>query len=199
MLRFFLENLSRFRESNHFPMEITCDRPIASLCQTDSSWKLSKADWNAFSKKANSQLSVSAVATPSTSIIFGHTLSKACHIHITQHRTNWIICVHLCWNVRHFMIVHTLPPCRQSARMLQTRMWLTMAFKVRNFAKRLVSWRNLAVIPDDEKFFLATMVSNLSEAVKLWISFPMRCNIALFTSSHMAVLSSRMTGDQGFQ
>jgi len=36
--------------SDHFPIEITCD--IASLCQTNSSWKLSKADWNAFSNKA---------------------------------------------------------------------------------------------------------------------------------------------------
>ena len=42
--------------SDHFPIEITCD--IASLCQTNSSWKLSKADWNAFSNKTNSLLSI---------------------------------------------------------------------------------------------------------------------------------------------
>jgi len=36
--------------SDHFSIEITCD--IASLCQTNSSWKISKADWNAFSNKA---------------------------------------------------------------------------------------------------------------------------------------------------
>jgi len=45
--------------SDHFPIEITCD--IASLCQTNSSWKLSKADWNAFSNKANSLLSIESI------------------------------------------------------------------------------------------------------------------------------------------
>jgi len=42
--------------SDHFPVEITCD--VTSLCQTNSSWKLT---WNAFSNKANSQLSIESI------------------------------------------------------------------------------------------------------------------------------------------
>ena len=58
-LDFSWKTLSDLCGSDHFPIEITCD--VTSLCQTNSSWKLTKVDWNAFSNKANSQLSIKSI------------------------------------------------------------------------------------------------------------------------------------------
>ena len=48
--------------SNHFPIAIYCNR--ASTFETNSSWKLSKANWKAFSDKAASDLKYESVQDP---------------------------------------------------------------------------------------------------------------------------------------
>jgi len=45
--------------SDHFPIEIHCN--FASHCQTNSSWKLCKADWNTVSDKYNSKLTTELI------------------------------------------------------------------------------------------------------------------------------------------
>ena len=45
------------------------------------------------------------------------------------------------------------------------------------------------------KNLLSTVVSSMSEAVKLCTVFPVLCNVAVFISSHIALHGSRMTGE----
>ena len=81
--------------SDHFPIEITCD--IASLCQTNISWKLFKADWNAFSNKANSLLSIESILDTDNPIgtftnmlidIANETISKS-KLRVVKNNTVW--------------------------------------------------------------------------------------------------------------
>ena len=81
--------------SDHFPIAIYCNR--ASTFETNSSWKLSKANWKAFSDKAASDLKCESVRDPDDPVgkftnnlinIANHSIPKS-KLKVVKHNTIW--------------------------------------------------------------------------------------------------------------